>query len=52
MTKKACENLPVKGTFWQRRSPIPIRDDREYDCLVVEMGRLMERAEENLSARP
>ena len=30
--------------------PHPIKDEREYDRLVAEVGRLMERGEENLSA--
>jgi HTH-type transcriptional regulator/antitoxin HigA len=30
--------------------PHPIKDEREYDRLVAEVGRLVERGEENLSA--
>jgi HTH-type transcriptional regulator/antitoxin HigA len=30
--------------------PHPIKDEREYDRLVAEVGRLMERGEKNLSA--
>ena len=30
--------------------PHPIKDEREYDRLVAEVGGLMERGEENLSA--
>jgi HTH-type transcriptional regulator/antitoxin HigA len=30
--------------------PHPIKDEREYDRLVAEVGRLMERGEEDLSA--
>jgi HTH-type transcriptional regulator/antitoxin HigA len=33
-----------------RVQPRPIKDEREYDRLVAEVGRLMERGEEDLSA--
>jgi HTH-type transcriptional regulator/antitoxin HigA len=38
------------GNILGKVQPHPIKDEREYDRLVAEVGRLMERREENLSA--
>ena len=37
------------GELLARVQPHPIKDDREYDRLVAEIGRLMERGQGNLS---
>jgi len=38
------------GELLVRVQPHPIKDEREYDRLVAEVGRLMERGEKHLSA--
>jgi HTH-type transcriptional regulator/antitoxin HigA len=43
-------NPVAYGELLARVQPHPIKDDREYDRLVAEVGRLMERGEPNLSA--
>jgi HTH-type transcriptional regulator/antitoxin HigA len=43
-------NPVVYGELLVKVQPHPIEDEREYDRLVAEVGRLMERGEENLSA--
>jgi HTH-type transcriptional regulator/antitoxin HigA len=42
-------NPVAYGELLARVQPHPIKDDREYDRLVAEVGRLMERGESNLS---
>ena len=42
-------NPVTYGELLARVQPHPIKDDREYDRLVAEVGRLMERGERNLS---
>ena len=42
-------NPVAYGELLARVQPHPIKDDREYDRLVAEVGRLMERGERNLS---
>ena len=42
-------NPVAYGELLARVQPHPIKDDREYDRLVAEVGRLMERGEDNLS---
>ena len=42
-------NPVAYGELLARVQPHPIKDDREYDRLVGEVGRLMERGESNLS---
>ena len=42
-------NPVAYGKLLARVQPHPIKDDREYDRLVAEVGRLMERGEGNLS---
>jgi HTH-type transcriptional regulator/antitoxin HigA len=42
-------NPVAYGELLARVKPHPIKDDREYDRLVAEVGRLMERGERNLS---
>ncbi len=43
-------NAAVYGKLLAKAQPHPIKDEREYDRVVVEVGRLMERGEEDLSA--
>ncbi len=43
-------NPVAYGELLAKVQPHPIKDEREYDRLVAEVGRLMERGEENLSA--
>jgi len=38
------------GELLAKVQPHPIKDEREYDRLVAEVGRLMERGEEELTA--
>jgi HTH-type transcriptional regulator/antitoxin HigA len=38
------------GELLAKVQPHPIKDEREYDRLVAEVGRLMERGEKSLSA--
>ena len=42
-------NPVAYGELLARVQPHPIKDDREYDRFVAEVGRLMERGESNLS---
>lgn len=42
-------NPVAYGELLARVQPHPIKNDREYDRLVAEVGRLMERGERNLS---
>ena len=42
-------NPVAYGELLARVQPHPIKDEREYDRLVAEVGRLMERGERNLS---
>ena len=42
-------NPVAYGELLSRVQPHPVKDDREYDRLVAEVGRLMERGEGNLS---
>jgi len=42
-------NPVAYGELLARVQPHPIKDDREYDRLVAEVGRLMERGEAKLS---
>ncbi len=42
-------NPVVYGELLAKVQPHPIKDEREYDRFVAEVGRLMERGEENLS---
>ena len=42
-------NPVTYGELLARVQPHPIKDDREYDRLVAEVGRLMERGEAKLS---
>ena len=42
-------NPVAYGELLARVQPHPIKDDREYDRLVAEVGRLMERGERKLS---
>lgn len=42
-------NPVAYGKLLAQVQPHPIKDDREYDRLVAEVGRLMERGERNLS---
>ena len=42
-------NPVAYGELLARVQPHPIKDDREYDRLVAEIGRLMERGESKLS---
>jgi HTH-type transcriptional regulator/antitoxin HigA len=42
-------NPVAYGELLARVQPHPIKDDREYDRLVAEVGRLMERGERSLS---
>ena len=42
-------NPTAYGELLARVQPHPIKDDREYDRLVAEVGRLVERGERNLS---
>jgi len=42
-------NPVTYGELLARVQPHAIKDDREYDRLVAEVGRLMERGERNLS---
>ncbi len=42
-------NPVAYGELLARVQPHPIKDDREYDRLVTEVGRLVERGERNLS---
>jgi HTH-type transcriptional regulator/antitoxin HigA len=42
-------NPVVYGELLAKVQPHPIKDDREYDRLVAEVGRLMERGERKLS---
>lgn len=42
-------NPVAYGELLARVQPHPIKDDREYDRLVAEVGRLMERGESTLS---
>ena len=42
-------NPVAYGELLARVQPHPIKDDREYDRLVAEVGRLMKRGEGNLS---
>jgi HTH-type transcriptional regulator/antitoxin HigA len=43
-------NLVAYAELLAKVQPHPIKDEREYDRLVAEVGRLVERGEENLSA--
>ncbi len=43
-------NPVAYGKLLAKVRPHPIRDEREYDRLVGQVGRLMERGEEKLSA--
>ena len=43
-------NRVAYGELLAKVQPRPIRDEREYDRLVAEVARLMERGQENLSA--
>jgi HTH-type transcriptional regulator/antitoxin HigA len=43
-------NSVAYGKLLAKVQPHPIENEREYDRLVAEVGRLMERGEENLSA--
>ena len=43
-------NPVAYGELLAKVQPHPIKDEREYDRLVAEVGRLMEGGEENLSA--
>lgn len=43
-------NPVAYGKLLVKVQPHPIKSEREYDRLVAEVGRLMERGEENLSA--
>jgi len=42
-------NRVAYGELLAKVQPHPIKDEREYDRLVAEVGRLVERGEENLS---
>jgi len=42
-------NPVAYGELLARVQPHPIKDEREYDRLVAEVGRLVERGERNLS---
>jgi HTH-type transcriptional regulator/antitoxin HigA len=43
-------NPVAYGELLAKVQPHPIKDEHEYDRLVAEVGRLMERGEQNLSA--
>jgi HTH-type transcriptional regulator/antitoxin HigA len=43
-------NLVAYAELLAKVQPHPIKSEREYDRLIAEVGRLMERGEENLSA--
>jgi len=43
-------NAVAYGELLAKVQPHPIKDEREYDRLVAEVGRLMERGEKSLSA--
>lgn len=43
-------NPVAYGRLLAKVQPHPIKDEREYDRLVAEVGRLMERGEKSLSA--
>jgi HTH-type transcriptional regulator/antitoxin HigA len=43
-------NPVAYGELLAKVQPHPIKDEREYDRLVAEVGRLMERGEKSLSA--
>jgi len=43
-------NAVAYGELLAKVQPHPIKDEREYDRLVAEVGRLMERGEKKLSA--
>jgi len=43
-------NSAAYGELLAKVQPHPIKDEREYDRLVAEVGRLVERGEKNLSA--
>jgi HTH-type transcriptional regulator/antitoxin HigA len=43
-------NPVAYGELLAKVQPHPIKDEREYDRLIAEVGRLMERGEKSLSA--
>ena len=43
-------NSTAYGELLAKVQPHPMKDEREYDRLVAEVGRLMDRGEQNLSA--